>query len=96
LESIPLVVICVASIAFFFFSFETGSYHVAHASPKWEILLPQLPKDWDYRHHTHSHFLKPGPKFDRCRNHHTKLWCSLDAIGFLFNLPNSYHINIVV
>jgi hypothetical protein len=35
---------------FFFFLFETGSFYIAQAGLKLEILLPQSPECWDYRH----------------------------------------------
>ena len=33
----------------FFFFFETGSLYVAQADLELSILLPQLPKCWDFR-----------------------------------------------
>jgi hypothetical protein len=36
-------------IGFFFFCFEKGSHFVAQDDIEFEILLPPLPKCWDYR-----------------------------------------------
>jgi hypothetical protein len=64
LSSLLLPLNYIPSFFFFFFLFfETGSPFVVQAGLKLEVLLPQPPKSWDYRHAqpcpNKNKFLKP-------------------------------------
>jgi hypothetical protein len=61
----------------FLFDFETGSGSVAEAGLELSILLPQLPKWWDYRH---------GPQFPSIQWHWFPSWppshCNVTSCDF--------------